>query len=275
MTPTQTNGPSGPPQPKPIGGRFGFPVFAEPTPPACSECGGPCKLSNIAADDEPPQWVSLSRICPTCATRIRREHAENRREAEREEANENNRRKWEAFGPYGEDNTENIYRGVEFDRLPHKALAEQVIQWSPRSRQGMIIFGETSQGKTFMLYALAKRLILEHGIEPLLMTGPGLRTQISEAARHAEPSRRAALIARMVNAPVLMIDDLGQAAKSDTAEEALWEIAEGRTSRNRPTIVTTNFIGESFANRFLKPETGAAVIRRLSQFAKTFRAATI
>lgn len=272
MNATQTNGPSGV---KPKGGLFGFPIYAEHTPPPCQECGGPCKLSNVANDGEPPQWISLSRICPKCVALIRYREAQAKRDAAAEARQAALAETWAKFGPMGEINEENIYRGVEFAKLPNPHTAREILAWTPRQAKGLIIFGETAQGKTFMIYALAKKLILEHGVVPLLVTGPGLRNQISEAARSEDSTKRGALLARLTNAPVLMIDDLGQAARSDAAEEALLEIVEGRTSRQRPIIATTNFVGESFASRFLKPETGAAVIRRLSAYATTIRAAKI
>lgn len=232
-------------------------------------------MSNIADEGQPPQWVSLSPICPACAMRIRREMNTQRREAAKDARQQALADAWAKFGPDGEDNTDNIYREVDVALLPLRAVAQTVLSWNPNQKKGLLIFGDTGQGKTFMLYALARRCLLEFGVEPLLFSGVSFRLQISEAARHAETTKRRALVARMINAPVLMIDDLGQAAKSDSAEEALWEVTEGRTSRGRPMIVTTQFIGECFSQRFLKPETGAAVIRRLSQYCQNIRAATI
>lgn len=244
-------------------------------PPLCRRCNVvTVPLRNVSPDETVETWVALSPFCTACVKAIRHEEAQTKRQTAENARLEAIRASWANFGPEGEDNTENAYRAVDEARLPYPGIAAKILAWKPAKR-GMIVFGDTGQGKTFMLYALAKRLIYNHGVLPTLYSGPGLRQAITAAARHSDSNRRALLLARLVNAPILMIDDLGQAAASDAAEEALWEITEGRTSRGKPMIVTTNFIGERFSQRFLKPETGSAVIRRLSEHCETIRAAQL
>lgn len=251
---------------------FGYRERDPKAPPICRRCQtSPVRLSNVAPDGDPAHWIALSPFCIPCAMAIKSEERQALQLASQEALRQHLREDWNVFGPEGEVNEDCIYRDCDFALLPCPNIAAKILEWKP-SRKGMLIHGESGHGKTFMLYALARKLMFDHGVRPLLWTGPGFRLQVTAAARHSDGAKRGALIARMVNAPVLMIDDLGQAAASDAAEEALWEVVEGRTSRNRPCIVTTQFIGERFGTRFLKPETADAVIRRLSQYSETIRA---
>jgi hypothetical protein len=62
-----------------------------------------------------------------------------------------------------------------------------------------------------------------------------------------------------------LIDDLGQGAPSDQAEETILAILERRTGEGRPTYVTTQYSFADLLDRFRSPNLGMAVVRRIGK----------
>lgn len=237
-------------------------------PPKCPRCGGLILGCNIGTDDA-PRIVYLSTHCDACVTAIRSEE----RATAKQRADEAHQRRlesaWKSFGPEGQENDEGlIYRDVQHSRLPRRDKADEILKWQPKNStgKGLMIHGASGRGKTFMVYLLAKHLMEKHGITPILYTAPGLRHAFNRAARSEDSARRDALLDRLIAAPVVIIDDLGQSAMTEAAEEMLWELIEGRTSRKKPIVITTQFCGQLFIDRFRTTKTGESVFRRLAQF---------
>lgn len=235
--------------------------------PPCQSpgCKGRITGINIAPDGQPEKLAYWNRFCDPCVDRIKAAE-----EAKKLAANSRAQQDaWKTFGPEGApDDEPNIYREADPARIHplHKHHLDTIRDWNPYKGRGLILCGPTGEQKTMMLYLLARHLIQSRGIVPMLWTSPGLRHAFNKAARSDDLNERQRLMTRLLRVPVLMIDDLGQMAQSESAEEMLWELVEGRTSIKKPIATTTQFIGERFVAKFRSRPTGEAIIRRLGDY---------
>jgi DNA replication protein DnaC len=130
------------------------------------------------------------------------------------------------------------------------ALRRRVLSFDPLAKKGMLIHGKSGSCKTRVVWLLARQL-LEQGYSVTFVAAIDLPD---------EPMRE------MVHAPILIIDDLGNDKMQSAKEAVMLKVLRQRTEWHRPTIVTTQFVGESLTARFSEANTAKAVIRRLREF---------
>jgi len=209
----------------------------------------------------PAPLVYLSAYCETCVWTIRAEESSKAKHA----SNSINAKRRGDFWQKIWGGPESLYHSTVFEQLPDRASAEKVGRWKMQNPKGILCHGQTGTGKTRSVYLLLKKLLFEHGIYPEFRKCVQLRHDISKAAMSETPGARDDLIAKLVNARILFLDDLGQMANTPASEEALLQIVEERTQRGRPIIATTQLTGERFAELFKSKERGQAIGRRLTE----------
>lgn len=147
---------------------------------------------------------------------------------------------------------------TEESRLPQEALSI-ALRWASNIKKAplnLLLAGDTGVGKTRIAWlALAKRF-LEHGQYP---TAIGAESFVRRLQR--EPQ----LMGKLVNARLLLFDDLGKERTTPTAESAIFELVRERMDNKKPTIYTTNFAPTTLLPRFSQKETGEALCRRLRE----------
>ncbi len=154
-----------------------------------------------------------------------------------------------------------LYRSPEL-RAAAPLDKMKLVREAVASGKGIFAYGESGMFKTTCVWLGAVQWLVHKGKRVECVSGSEIRTRSAEARNKLD-----AYLAPLIAAPWLFIDDLGQGAMTDAYSDVLLQIAEGRMSESRPVIITTQFDREALAARFTTPETGKAVVRRLSLLA--------
>lgn len=138
-----------------------------------------------------------------------------------------------------------------------------VVGWVYGPR-GLVLHGPSGKTKSRMMWILARRLYVDDGVQTVVARATRLARTLSDLATPAGAIE--AQIRALINAPVLILDDLGKEAQSERWESALVEIIDARTAAGRPLIITTNYVGSKLVERYRDRSNGEAVVRRLRDF---------
>jgi DNA replication protein DnaC len=121
-----------------------------------------------------------------------------------------------------------------------------------RTGYGLFLFGSKGSGKT-LLATLLLKMLLGRGFDGYFTTFPSMIEHHTEGWRN--PDEKVWFEQRIVNAGVLVIDDVGRELKNSTASldiiEAMFDkVIRSRVSGSRPTILTTNFDAKDFTIKY-------------------------
>jgi DNA replication protein DnaC len=141
-----------------------------------------------------------------------------------------------------------------------KVPAEKVLAWT-YGAMGIIAHGATGKSKTWSLYELVGREI-EAGRSAKCITAFFFTTELSKAQGEFKVAE---YIDTLTKPDILFFDDLGQVKFSEQAEAAFMAIIDARASKRKPTLISTNYVGESLIARF-QVERGEPVVRRIREF---------
>ena len=109
-----------------------------------------------------------------------------------------------------------------------------------RDNVGMLLWGNTGTGKTFLAACIANALI-DQGVSVLMTSFP----RILAAVQGLRPDERAGYLDDLNRYRLLVIDDLGAERQSEYALEIVYNVIDGRYKVQKPLIVTTNIpLGE-------------------------------
>lgn len=204
-----------------------------------------CSKPHLQTEEHP--------TCPECEAlpEIDTSADEERRNRERSEARE---RLWQTKVP-------REYRNTELAKLPTRAaeLFPRVGNWDFATGKGLTLIGPTGHGKT-RLAVRAMKSAFDRGARVEILRCAEVRMELWESFAAASK-----LVARASKPDVLLLDDLGQGAKSEQIDEVTLAILEARTAEGRPTLTTTQFNDTRLIERFYRPETGEAIVRRVGQ----------
>ncbi|MDR0840108.1 MAG: ATP-binding protein [Christensenellaceae bacterium] len=123
------------------------------------------------------------------------------------------------------------------------------------SPAGLLLLGQSGLGKTFLLHAVARR-VLERGYGVVFLTAYDLIATILERIQTRAP------LPDMIAPDLLVIDDLGtEPMLNNITREQLCALLDGRQRANKPTAMASNLspetiveeYGERFAFRLLSP----------------------
>jgi len=127
-----------------------------------------------------------------------------------------------------------------FDDGRGEKLAEAkryVAKWDKMYRQniGLLMWGNTGNGKTFAAACIANALI-DEGV-PVLMTG---FAKLLNALTGLYPGERIEYLDSLKHYPLLILDDLGAERDTSFALEQVYAVIDARYKQHKPLIVTTN-----------------------------------
>lgn len=114
--------------------------------------------------------------------------------------------------------------------------------------RGLLLMGETGVGKTHLAVALLKGLI-EKGADALFVDYQELlkRMQSSYDRTALTPERR--VIGPVLDAEVVLIDDLGANRISEWVEDTVNYLLNQRYNEKKPTLLTANLADERMSGR--------------------------
>jgi len=135
-----------------------------------------------------------------------------------------------------------------------------------RHSHGLVLIGPTGTGKTHIVAAIARHLILNRGIRAEMYTARELIRKLRGTWRKGSELSEQDLISNLSCRALLAIDDLGVGFGSDSEMTQLLDVVDARYKGNAPTIVTTNatlpelksLVGDRTFDRLLD---GAEVIK--------------
>lgn len=110
---------------------------------------------------------------------------------------------------------------------------------------GIYYFGKSGVGKTYIA-ACVGNMLLDMGVEVKFAKVSDILTDIKEA--YSQRGNEAAVLNEYIFADVAILDDIGsedytakRGAAVSFAQEKLFQIIDGRYSRKKPTIFTSNY----------------------------------
>ncbi len=146
-------------------------------------------------------------------------------------------------------------------RFPREHF-QRVMAWRFGPR-GLLLLGDTREGKTRCLYKVLERLFVDERRD-VQVWGPGaLEDELLSAFT---TNRYHALRARAVTVPVLALDDLGKDKLTDRYESFIFGIIDERIAWERPTLITSNLTGAALAERFSDAVKARPFVERLREF---------
>ncbi len=111
-------------------------------------------------------------------------------------------------------------------------------------RTGLLLSGPCGVGKTHLGVGMVQKLMLDYAIPCRFADHRELLKRIQATYDPRHPQTEAAVIGPYLDAEVLLLDDLGVGRATEWALETLHYILNARYSRNRTTLITTNYEDE-------------------------------
>lgn len=105
--------------------------------------------------------------------------------------------------------------------------------------RGLLLFGEVGRGKTHLLVAALRELILRHGVQARFVEFTHLLSELREG--YDQGRSEEALIGSLVQVEALAIDDLGQGRRTDWEISILDSLITRRYNLMRTLIATSNY----------------------------------
>ncbi|WP_313417075.1 ATP-binding protein [Pseudomonas oryzihabitans] len=124
----------------------------------------------------------------------------------------------------------------------------------------LILLGGVGTGKSHLACAIAQAVIRQHGAQALVVTAAAIVRQakatMAKGAQHTE----ADVIAELVAASLLIIDEVGAQRGSEYELGLMHEVIAGRYDRMLPTVVVSNLADDGLAEYI-----GTRAVDRLRQ----------
>lgn len=130
--------------------------------------------------------------------------------------------------------------------LARKVCLEYADSFPDTATPNLLLSGKSGLGKTFLLHAIAHRLV-ERDIMPVYTSA----YHLLEVARKAYFENSSDKLAEMMNAPVLLIDDLGtEPMMQNITIEQLFNLLNERQLNRRHTVISTNLTMTELKERY-------------------------
>ena len=131
-----------------------------------------------------------------------------------------------------------------------RAIRQECETWAERYPQAatrnLLLMGQSGLGKTFLMHAMAKRLV-ERGYHVLMLSA----FRFLEVARKAYFGREVEELEDVMNADVLFIDDMGIEPLMENITIPQWyNLLNERQTRGRSTVISTNLMEEDLRKRY-------------------------
>ncbi|MFD9361580.1 hypothetical protein CN497_08960 [Priestia megaterium] len=214
----------------------------KPAPITCEYCGKerPMLFKDIPLKDK--RWVNAA--CPCIEVR------ENEF-LERQVQEETNRKihqflrlssSIEELRDYNFNNL-NVRSGME---TAYKKVQEFVEYFEDNEKLGLLIFGESGNGKTHLTASGANQL-LKRGYSVIFLTEKDLLSRLKETNNFNNEERFFEIMNACVHADLLVWDDfLSSQRLSQNEKDLIFQIVNGRERANKPIWFTSNLTEEEF-----------------------------
>jgi len=124
-----------------------------------------------------------------------------------------------------------------------KSISERYAQEYPTSTSfGLMFMGPPGVGKTHLAVGIIRKLIREKSTPCLFRTFPDLLKEIQMSYSSVSMSSELSLLQPVLDAEVLLLDELGAQTPSAWVKETVAYILNYRYAENKVTILTTNYL---------------------------------
>lgn len=157
-----------------------------------------------------------------------------------------------------------------------KAAAEKFVQEYPTSMPfGLLFMGPQGVGKTHLAVGIIRELMKQKSVDCLFRTFPELLKEIQASWSPVSQSSEYSLLSAVLDAEVLVLDELGSQNPSAWVKDTVGYIINHRYGENRVTIFTTNYLDEkesgALSSDTLAERIGAQMRSRLFEMCKTLK----
>ena len=106
--------------------------------------------------------------------------------------------------------------------------------------KGLLFLGNPGVGKTHLAVAILKQLMIQKGVECLFCSYQELLQRIRDSYNPVSLSTESEVLRPVLDAEVVVIDDLGANRVSDWVEDTVTYILNYRYNEKKATILTSN-----------------------------------
>jgi DNA replication protein DnaC len=133
------------------------------------------------------------------------------------------------------------------------------------ARLRLYIWGGVGSGKTSLAFSLARATIADHPYDEIRFVN--VRQFLAEIRRAYGTDKAIDPIPDLIDADLLVLDDLGSERVTDWARETIATLVEGRYVAERPIITTSNYKPSELARRLGHddPVIGLRIVSRLTE----------
>lgn len=214
----------------------------KPEPIQCDYCGKDKPQLFIDVPLIGHRWVFSA--CP-CETKRNKEFYEEKQKAEdRREINKLLRlsSSYEELKSFTWDNL-NIRDGMESS---YETVKKAVKEFKTRGKLGVLLFGESGNGKTHLTAAGANEL-LKQGYSVIFLTEQDLLSRFRETDHYNNEESFTEIMSACMNADLLVWDDFLSTPKLDAKEKKwIFQVVNGRERANKPIWFTSNLTKDEF-----------------------------
>lgn len=234
--------------------------------PYCKKCNTP-RFCKIGRDDAPPFITRTHCECQQAEIKARKEQEL----IEKRKADFRARQKLSMIGEKYLDATLDIATITKSNEPAYKSARAYVEQAQAvlSNNIGLYIYGDNSSGKTYLMACICNALV-EKGYSCEFTSIPKLLAETGRSVRENRMSQ-AEIVDNLARKKFVFIDDLGKEFLGDRsdynwkkAERLLLDVLNARYSNGLPTVFTSNYSLEEFAEKFGLDK---AIIERVNEMA--------
>jgi DNA replication protein DnaC len=150
-------------------------------------------------------------------------------------------------------------------------IAFKLVSEFPAVNRGLLFMGPVRVGKTHLSAAILHELIKKKGVPCLFYEFGSLLKEIQNSYNHVSQASELKVLAPVVEADVLVLDELGATKPTDWVRNTMMQIINTRYSDRRLTIFTTNYRDERGqpSEETLEDRIGTCLRSRLYEMCRT------